>query len=303
MSEKLKIAICVSGQTRHFNEDPAYLDDFNKLLGLFDEYDYDLFGHTWADQEDPRPGVLKRFTEYRSDPQSIIWDAITPSPDTNNIHWTAFLTTRSEWMQKPEYIDIINNKSDINFIDFAKDQIYGQIGQVWSAHESFLLTKNHAGNKYDFVVKLRWDTMIRKHVLDHQGRVQSNTDDSINRFKEQLYNWSHCLNQWNFKTCDKYPSCLSLDNCVISERGNPYINDHLYVFKFNHFKNSILAHSPYDLFIRVLKEGSNNGGLGSAHSLWIKWILNSGFSVSPILPDIFTPNGPGENKPNKEWCN
>ena len=65
MSDRLKIAICVSGQTRHFNKDPSYTDDFYEVLDLFSDYDYDLFGHTWADQEDPHSEVLNKFTEYR----------------------------------------------------------------------------------------------------------------------------------------------------------------------------------------------------------------------------------------------
>ena len=43
MSDRLKIAICVSGQTRHFNKDPRYTQNFYEILDLFNEYDYDLF--------------------------------------------------------------------------------------------------------------------------------------------------------------------------------------------------------------------------------------------------------------------
>ena len=76
MPDKPKIAICVSGQTRHFNADPQYTEDFNNVLGLFDDFEYDLFGHTWSDQENPHQEVLERFTDYRSDDQKVIWDTI-----------------------------------------------------------------------------------------------------------------------------------------------------------------------------------------------------------------------------------
>ena len=75
--QKKKIAICFSGQTRHFNKDPKYTQDFYEILDLFDEFDYDLFGHNWSDHADPHSEVLDKFTEYRSDDQEIIWDAIT----------------------------------------------------------------------------------------------------------------------------------------------------------------------------------------------------------------------------------
>ena len=60
MSDTPKIAICVSGQTRHLNQSPKFMQDFFDVLDLFSEFDYDLYGHTWADQETPNNKVLDR---------------------------------------------------------------------------------------------------------------------------------------------------------------------------------------------------------------------------------------------------
>ena len=122
-----KIAICVSGQTRHFNDAPQYTDDFYKILDLFSDYDYDLFGHTWADQEDPHDAVLNKFVEYRSDNQEVIWDTIN-NPDVyrdlnNRPMWPQFFTTEKDWHLKPEYQDMLNGISDTSYIDFAKARI------------------------------------------------------------------------------------------------------------------------------------------------------------------------------------
>ena len=313
MSERIKIAICVSGQTRHFNEEVEYTDDFNKILSLFDEYDYDLFGHTWSDQEDPHPEVLNRFTEYRSDPQSIIWDTIT-NPVANIMnpqhkhHWTEVLQMRREWMQKPEYLDILNGKSDKSFIDFAKERINGGLGQTWSAHESFLLTqkdiltsnaRKSVDNDYKFVVKIRWDSMIN---LYHGHEY---TQKLIDRFKENVYNWSHEKYEFAKDFHVDNPTCLCTDDLHVEWDAVPWSNDHIYLFDYKCLEKYLLKYSPYEIYLQLLDRLSgvdyNVPWMPSAHTLWMQWILVAGFRVSPLLPNFLQANGRDVYKINKEW--
>ena len=320
MAERIKIAICISGQTRHFNKKKQYTDDFNKILSLFDEYDYDLFGHTWADQEDPHPEVLNRFTEYRSDPQSIIWDTIAnPDAHINKInihmsnpqhkhHWTEFLQMRREWMQKSEYLDILNSKSDKSFIDFAKERINGALGQTWSAHESFLLTQKDVltsnarklvDNDYKFVVKLRWDSMIN---LYHGHEY---TEKTINIFKDNVYNWSHEKYEFSKDFHVDNPTCLCTNDMICEWEQYPWSNDHIYLFDYKCLKKYVLEYSPYEMYLQLLNRLSgvdyNVPWIPSAHTLWMQWILCAGFRVSPLLPNFLQANGPNEDKINKEW--
>lgn len=305
MSERLKIAICFSGQTRHFNKDPRYTQDFLEILDLFNEYDYDLFGHTWSDHEDPHSEVLDKFTEYRRDDQGIIWDAIInlrPSPNKYFPVWTQFFQTKEEWYDKPEYMDMLKGKSDKNFIDFAKERIYGNIGQIWSAHESFLLTSSHwQQNMYSFVVKVRWDLMI-KYFNGHEW-VTTNKD----KFKDVLYNWSHKKMEWDRQVSSHSvnTSCLCSDDCIFEYNSTPYANDHLFVFDGPELRSKIINIKPVDLLTnmlyRYLGDSHNYPSLPSAHTLWMDWIQYAGFLVSPKLPNIFQANGPSEGKINKEW--
>ena len=301
MSERLKIAICYSGQTRHFNKDPRYTQNFYEILDLFNEYDYDLFGHTWSDHEDPHSEVLEKFTEYRSDDQEIIWDAITnlrPTPNKYFPIWTQFFQTKEEWYDKPEYMDILKGKSDENFINFIKERIKGNVGQVWSAHESFLLTVPQA-NEYSFVVRLRWDSWINYfHGTEY-------VQNSIDRFKDILYNWSHKKMEFSQHPLNG-TSCLCSDDCVITKNSAPYANDHLFVFKGEEFRNKITNIKPVDYLTNLLYSYVNGGShnypsLPAAHTLWMDWILHTGFKVTPALPDMLTGNGPSEGKTNKEW--
>ena len=91
MSDKPKIAICVSGQTRHINQRPKFTQDFFDILDLFRDFEYDLYGHTWADQETPNNKVLKLFTDFQKDDQDIIWQELTTNKvvkDANTVSYT-----------------------------------------------------------------------------------------------------------------------------------------------------------------------------------------------------------------------
>ena len=304
--KKLKIAICVSGQTRHFNDDPLYTEDFNKILSLFDEYDYDLFGHTWADHKDPHDEVLSRFKEYRSDPQSIIWDEITGPGSIGNgqdsMHWKYFLPFTDKWMEHTDYRDMLNGTSDTSFIDFAKDRIYGAIGQVWSAHESFLLTKNHfATNNYEFVVKIRWDDMIN---LYHGHDF---IKEQIDKFKQVVYNWSNRHPHFSNNPGNEsqlYPSCLCADDLILNSFGGiPYANDHIYLIRGITLKENILTFTPYELFKNMLVEpaGRMLHNIPTAHTLWMVWLLNAGLTIGPLLPNFIQSNGSSDSKTNNYW--
>ena len=299
--KKLKIAICVSGQTRSLNDNPKYTEDLNKIIKLFDEYDYDLFGHTWSDQDDPHPGILENFTEYKTTDQSTIWDEINVRK--SEVNWTQYFQTRWEWMDYPEYRDILAGKSDISFIDFAKERIYGSVGQIWSAHESFLLTKNHAYNNYKFVVKIRWDSEIRLfHGHEHTAKL-------IDRFKENVRNWSHRLYEFRHDTVDRYPNCLCADNFISEHECGPYANDHLYIFDSEALTQMILPYSPVELFTKLITSHSKGRfasfHMPSAHTLWMMWIQKAGFLVQPLLPNFLQSNGnpdsPKMLKTNKDW--
>lgn len=298
-----KIAICFSGQTRHFNKDPKYTSDFYEILELFDDYDYDLFGHTWADHEDPHDKVRQKFKEYKSEDQEIIWDTIINLRPTENRYfpfWEQFFQTKEQWYEKPEYMDILKGKSDVNYIDFAKERIKGTVGQIWSAHESFLLTKPYwKENNYSMVVKLRWDLMI-KYFEGHDW-----VNDNKKRFKNQLRDWIN--KEVDFGNMFQHPTCLCSDDCLFEHGETSFTNDHLFVFwgkEFGAYSN-ILKTTPIELLGQLLGSYQPNSytipHLPSAHTLWMDWILYNDFVVSAKLPNLTQANGPSGNKINKEW--
>ncbi len=299
MSKRKRIAICVSGQTRHINEDPPYnTQEFLKVLDLFSDYDYDLFGHTWSDHEDPNDTILSKFTEYRSDDQEIIWDTIIDPSQTNGYwhpHWWQFVDWKADWVYKEKYINLLNGKSDENFIEFAKERMNGTIGQVWSAHESILLTKNYrtnqpGGHGYPLVVKLRWDLKVK----DYPTEV----------FKDVLYNFTHQIKEYDPKNyvnrTTSPPTWLATNDVTYDKRRGICFND--FIFAFNgHDDGIFFNHSPVQLLSELINSHQRARlpyVLPSAHTLWIEWITNAGFIISPVLPNIIGLTPPN---PNKEW--
>jgi len=299
MPNKPKIAICVSGQTRHFNADPQYTEDFNNILGLFEGFDYDLFGHTWNDHEDPRKEILDRFTDYRSDDQKVIWDSIIDPRSYKNPegcpNWFQFFTTQKEWIHRKEYQDILNGTSDTSYIDFAKERINGHCGQVWSAMESFLLTKHR---RYDFVVRLRWDCRICNNANEFNNTIE----EEIVQFKKMLWAW---INQEG--KCSLYPftesNCLTADDCQVTG-DSFYTNDMLYVIKGDTLRNIINNHTTVQTFEKILEEKNY---INMSHELWADWLKQMELRCIPALNNLLRLNGDYRLvddpilKPNKKW--
>ena len=300
MPDKPKIAICVSGQTRHFNADPQYTEDFNNVLGLFDDFEYDLFGHTWSDQENPHPEVLERFTDYRSDDQKVIWDTIIDSNSYKNPeqhpHWSQFFTPKRDWLNKKEYQDILNGTSDTSYIDFAKERINGHCGQVWSAMESFLLTKH---KHYDFVVRIRWDSKI----CDEPSEFTMPIEEEIKQFKHTLWAWINQKEKFNLSPLDN-ASCLVADDCLI-ENNRFYANDMLYVIKGNVLRNIIDNYTTIHVFEKMLNEAGHY--VAMSHELWADWLDILNLRCVPALNNLIRLNGDFRlvndpvSKPNKKW--
>ena len=298
-----KIAICVSGQTRHINEDPVYTQDFLEILDLFSDYDYDLFGHTWADNEDPNDAILNKFVEYRSDDQRIIWDTINDPTvykySNRRPVWPQFFKTGNDWIKKTEYQDIINGTSDTSYIDFAKERINGSVGQVWSAMESFLLTKKHwASNNYRFVVKIRWDCKINKYVYGDE-----NIEDKKKEFKETLWLWTSKQGRFDPKFGNLFTesTCLTANDCIM-EGGAFYANDIFYIIRGDAFNDNILNFTTIRTFEEMLIEMGKENFISMSHQLWAEWLLSRELICAPLLHDLIQPNGhPEDGKLNKRW--
>lgn len=273
-----KIAICVSGQTRDISSNPEVQKGFADMLSLFDDWDYDLYGHTWSDQTPPGQDILDMFTQYTTTDQECIWnDVIAISPVYNrHINWTNFFSYQREWDTKQEYVDILNGTSDKSYIDFAKDRIKGTVGQVWSAHESFKMVNQ--GIPYKFIVRLRWDIGYNDNLDDDHLLLE------ITRFKRILLDWTNKKNGFANGPISN-TNCLAADDSFNDESGIPFMNDHVFVFNNNaQFRNNILKVPTVESLCNIIRKYI--APIPSAHDLWAQWFAANNISFSTVLPNI-----------------
>ena len=126
---KDKIAICISGQTRQINK-LGILEQLEEVLELFDEFDYDLYGHTWHDHDDPKKEFLDKFTEYQTEDQEVIWKDIVNlmySEEKEEPKYQQFFQIDDQWRNKEEFMDMLHGKSDQNYLEFCKERIKGTL--------------------------------------------------------------------------------------------------------------------------------------------------------------------------------
>tara|TARA_B100000927_G_C16472092_1_gene471993 strand:- start:175 stop:1002 length:828 start_codon:yes stop_codon:yes gene_type:complete len=150
-----KLAISISGQTRHYNKTcDEFHDDLHKVFG--NHFTYDLYGHTWDNCEHSRPINPKQralFKSFHMTSNLDIWNAW--------VKYDIFARTpfRRTWNDSPEWISYIDG-SGHGITDFIKQRSIGAWAQIWSFNESL---KYIDINQYDGLVRWRWDNGVTKN--------------------------------------------------------------------------------------------------------------------------------------------
>lgn len=169
----MKIAICVSGQTRNHNTySSRWLEDINHL---FADYEYDLYGHTWVGQ--PKP-VTSRFREpFKGlcfDDQTIIDDWVKRDHITNGFYDKA-------WSDNPEWKNIVKDGKAFDHILATSRMAYGQFVST------FLCMQQVKGD-YDAVVRYRWDIGLRdRNISRLQEDIELFVGNRSKHFSELVH--------------------------------------------------------------------------------------------------------------------
>jgi len=311
-----KIAICVSGQTRGIVEHgDKFLDTLHDLFG---NHEYDLFGHTWDDQDDPLPDVLNRFTSYKKQPQSEMWDAVLSVCSDESGHRlepSDFVSWRDYFWDRPEYVDMMNGKGDLDLLEFMQQNVYGAMGQLWSAHECMLSATSDIGHdKYDIVIRLRWDaSILQPYWLDspshevlaevHNGYVhdfRSTLDKCIRATRSGIE--TDRLNNRRINEGDVF---ITLESVVINAKG-AFFNDFIFVMKNSSLLGSgVSAHSTRDLMrkiaVRMKYHQVVSEPMPASHTLWMEYFQEYQLHLVPILPDVVQRLGDKAQSFNTKW--
>lgn len=266
---KPSIAICLTGQMRNFREQEQTFH--NQMETLFGDTDYDLYGHTWSDQELPNHG--DKFTKISVTNQNDIWQRIA--------EWNPFaaMIVTDQIKQSTEFLAAINGTGDMHsLMKLVITGLYAQIVSTWEC----LNGVSHAGKQYDSYIKLRWDSGIQDYSSTYIDLWKQDLFRAIEKHKET-----------------PQPIALLQHN----DSGHRWIPDIMFNFNPSAYKKLISK----NIFMCINEMGEQHRLNNHSHDLWEDYITFNEIkfeSMSAVSIIGFNDSGPdngGTIKTNKKW--
>ncbi len=143
---KTKIAICLTGQVRGYNQYSELMH--SGLQETFKDWaDYDVVGHTWEVQ--PEIKDPENFVRLCRTDQNLIWDStVTTDP------FTPIVMTKSI-VDSAKYKAMFIDGTDMHIRQWMKEITIGIYSQIVSSWECF--NRLEGDTEYDAYIKFRWD--------------------------------------------------------------------------------------------------------------------------------------------------
>ena len=274
---KLKIAVCISGQLRSYNSSQYKIIDAINYLFPEDQYDVDFYGHTWTDQE--KPENLSIFKGFIQEDQNNIWEFAKP-----NLH--EYIAYRSEWWDQQEYKDILNNEG--NLVGFYKNILKGGLAQVWSHHQCVKQIENVFN--YRSIIRCRWDGMLTN--LDY---YKEPNDHELNYAKDIIHNF---ISKQPTETMNTFKiNALCNHALLTTATANAFIDDHFFVMK-------PVPGMTYTIekIINEMSKQHDHNTYPVSHEGWVTYCTVMGINLAAYLPEVLQYNAKGVGpKPNKKW--
>ena len=274
---KPKIAIMVSGQLRDYNENhEQWLADVQEL---FQDFDFDLYGHTWEDQDDPVN--MEIFKGFKKTDQDIIWNTLIKDDIFQKI------PVESEWFDMLEYQDALDVHSNTDLRQWIKSLITPTYSQLFGHKLCSELCRN---NDYAFFVRYRWDCGIddnRSYLMDY--------------WRKNLLEFAHWQGEFGAGYQPEYNSVCVFTPSVMYGRIGKFIPDLCFLYKpgvHQMFKDLDL---DWNTKLRKIIEGT--GVAITAHELWSHFIITSDYPIIVSGPNCvsFSNNSAKFDKPHKIW--
>lgn len=275
----MKIAICVSGQTRKADTS-ALVKSFDCLK---DSFDIDFYGHTWTDQV--APSNINDFKNFQHTDQDEIWHEF--KGDIFNM-----IPFNQDWNHQPEYIKLLNGNG--NFSEFAKSRVNSVFGQIVSNYKCI---KQINASEYDAIIKWRWDSFF---VVQEATQFIKDLIDFISH--ENIHNKKIIR--------DNDPIGVGLNMRIGITPGNTYIEDRFFLFRKSHIAKLSDKVDVYQSLRNVYLNNNkvNDKDQGTrlhSHALWVAYFIESNIQMLPCLTDIayFCKISRRESLLNKKWNN
>ena len=272
--KKVKIAICVSGQTRGIVDTSALVRSFDRLK---DSFDIDFFGHTWTDQV--APSNITDFRNFQHTDQDEIWHEF--KGDIFNM-----IPFNIDWNQHPEYIKLLNG--DGNFSEFAKDRVKGVFGQIVSNHKCL---EQINASEYFAIIRWRWNNILNNDIEFTKYLIDFVEYKNIHN--DPLSNSNDTMGvKWNTR--------------IGTTPGNTYIEDQVFLFRPSHVSH-LVGSNVYQSLRNVYNiDAKNDKDIGRLHShaLWIAYFVENGIQMQPCFTcKHLNTEDRSLSLLNKEWTN
>jgi len=260
MDRELKIAFCISGETRNFGDKefsnvhyPVFIDTLRNL-----GHDVDLYGHTWTHCNISQINK-KEFVNFKIQDQQVI----------------------DNWIKQDLFVRHANKVpvdiSNFDIEDIAKKgrAVYGQ---TWGFWECVNLIESI--DQYDILIRYRWDLGFEKNERDIHNF-------NIEMFDIELHREAAgCASGESRFTSDlRFPN-----KCDSVVRGT--IDDVVMIFNSNAFRKMHKSYDRYEDISTVLHHIAQNERRGlpivEAHALWYTVLINQlHIEIATTIPSIF----------------
>lgn len=228
---KPKLAICVTGQIRHFRKhQDRFYEGLDNMFG--DKFDYDLYGHTWDDQVLPD---ISKFERVSVTDQRDWWKYLVES---SNPFGAMIVTEKTR--NHLDYQKAINGKGDL--LSVMEQVITGRWAQLLTTHHAFTAIPEDKREEYIAFVRFRWDA------------TDSNTNDKtlVRKWKQQYYNL--------VVECYKNNT-----NAVITNPSEEDLFEDFMITFSQQAYGSFIDESANDTMNSMIKD---NYAIGHSHDLW-----------------------------------
>lgn len=270
---KPSIAICLTGQMRSFREQEQRF--YKQMETLFGDTDYDLYGHTWSDQE--LPNHEDKFTNISVTNQNDIWQRIAECNP-----FAAMIVTK-QIKESPEFQSAINGTGDM--YSLMKLVITGLYAQIVSTWECLNAIRVH-GKQYDSYIKLRWDGGVQD--MDEPGPWPK-----IDLWKQDL-----------FRAIEKHKG-IAQPMALLQQHndGSRWIPDFMFNFNQSAYEKLISK----NIFMCINEMGEQHRLNNHSHDLWEDYLTFNEIKFESMTAECvigFNSGGPENSvtpKTNKKW--
>jgi hypothetical protein len=272
----MKIALCLSGETRMFNdfdnspsEGPQH---FYKMLKNFYP-DIDVYGHTWSHCDIPVTTAFE-FKQLLIEDQKIIDDWV--SEDFVN---RAF-SNRMQWNKQ----HVLRDQTPDSFVAESLRRSRYAYGQLFSAYHCFALVNQ----EYDIVIRYRWDL----GCMSYADRVNFSNMDEVEFFKHTVVSEIERLMARQHQQA-QIPTVITSTNCVIFSGNPPAIQIEDTFYMFNRMSYSALSFdsdnrpTTIEQLLAVIFETTWGNEKPSAHTLWANCLFSHRLELQMTLPNMF----------------